>query len=348
MKRKIATALCTTLSVMFLLVGCGAGKEEQQMPSSNEETEATITPSEKPSEPESGEESELEDLEIQGEVPDEDANSEADVNPLLFEIENPVIYDAEGVTVTIDEWNLEGDSMKLTCSITNNNPDNKKVTFSASAVIDNYSDAGNLSFKNIVVGENDIQVAKGSLYGYFKFKENIGTESLPIESLSLYYKVQVGSDGETVLGHTVFKNPEITEDNFQKVYGDRIGEFEIDQNHDGIPDIPYEVYQKHIEKNNYTLITIKPANDSDNNDLFMDYWNAGVFINDIGDRPVRTVDGNETFFVRSETKMYCYLFDTPENIRKEFEISNDVPLEGNLVIYDMLTGAFDTISVKME
>lgn len=339
MKRKIATVLCTALSAVFLIAGCGGEKEAPQVTPSNEETQATVTPSEKPAEPDPEEESEAEDIEIQEEVPDEDTSSEADNSPFLFEIENPVIYDAEGVTITMDEWKSEEDyedRMTWTFSVTNNNPDNKKVSFSVYSIyIDNFevtSGEFSLDVSNLSVGETVTRGREWYVYDYFSFKEMIDTVSLPMESLSLYYTVQIGSDGEQVPGVAYFKNPELSKDDFVKVYGNKIDEVDISTSHS------LEVYKKHIEKNGYTLITLKLVGDYDENNRFVVGWLDGcnIYINDKLTKSLKGAYGYGIYGFEGglrnrygdDSKIMCLVYDTPENIRKENEISNDVPLEG--------------------
>lgn len=347
MKRKTAAILCTALCTALLLTGCGAGKEEPQAAPSYEETAKTEPQQEEPAEPEKEQEPEVEEPEAQEEIIEDDAVPEDNDSPFAFEIEDPVIYDEEGVTVTLDEWNLDGDSLSLTCSMTNNNPDNKKVNFRADPIIDDFDPFGTgpygtISFSNLAVGENDTNTATLDLRYHFQSEETIGIEPLPINSLSFSYQVQIGSDSEAVLGRTFFKNPEFTEDDFSKVYGDKIDEFECDGYKNGyLVLFSFEVYLKHTE-NDYTLITLKRI---DNTDCPMSGDLESVNINDKQIKPIDTIGGS--FCIDGGIK--CYVFDTPENIRKEYEISNDVPLEGyiytNFPIINESTHVTDYVTI---
>lgn len=331
MKKRFAVVLCAALCVSLLIAGCGAGKEEQQETlvfegAKKVETEPEELVEPKPEEEpeaqepatEPGEESEEE--EIIEEIADDVVNNSL----FAFEMENPVIYDAEGVTVTMDEWNWnsETDFLVLVFTMENNNTDNKKVTFEATVNIDGFS-FDYFRISGLAVGESQTKQVSGFLTHNFELKELINADSMLIESLSIHYLSQIGSDGEKIPGHIVFSNPEFTDAAFAQIYGGKIDEFDYDRDRNGTSDITYEVYVKHTE-NNYTLVTMKVANSVDlTSGLY--YPGIDVSIND-------KICNNTLLRLGSEMSdngdMMCAVYDTPENIRNEMEISNDVPLEG--------------------
>ena len=333
MKKQFVAFLCTVLCVFLLLAGCGAGKEEQQETLSFEGSKSVENEPEEPVEPEPEVEPEEEEPEEpaaepeeeseEEEVIEEDADSEAGDSLFAFEIDDPVIYDSEGVTVTMDgSWDPYKDLMELTFTMDNHNPDNKKVSFEASIYIDGFY-FSRFTISGLAVDESKTQKAGGYLTEYFKLKEWIDADPVPIESLSINYLVQIGSDGKRVPGSIVFSNPEFTDAAFTQIYGDKIDEFDYDRDLDGMSDATCEVYVKHME-NNYTLITMKVVSSVDLEGSFF-FPGIDVYIND-------KWCSNYLFVLRSNIfhngDMICSIYDTPENIRKEMEIPNDVPLEG--------------------
>lgn len=355
MKKQLAAVLCTVLCATLLLAGCGGGKEEQQETSTYEETDETETEQEEPDEPEAEPEEEEPEEEPEAEPEEEpeeeetieeDVDSEASDSPFAFVIDNPVIYDSEGVTVTMDgNWSPDNDLMELEFTMDNNNPDNKKVSFNATISVDGFN-FGSFNINGLAVGESQTQSARGYLTDYFKLKEMIDADSLPLESLSIYYVAQIGSDGEKVPGNTVFSDPTFTDAAFAQIYGDKVGEFDYSRDNDGISDATCEVYVKHTE-NNYTLIAMKVVTSED---VERTAYYPGIYSITINDKWCNNYLYGYGSYICNNGDMFVSIFDTPENIRKDMEIPNDVPLEAiiDTGFYDSASRENITIPVTLE
>ncbi|MDE7476757.1 MAG: hypothetical protein K2M91_02215 [Lachnospiraceae bacterium] len=355
MKKKFATILCTVLCTAPLLAGCGAKQKENPVGAVyKESTESEFMPDkeEKPDVDETGAESE---------TTGENQETKADDSPFAFEIDDSVIYDAEGVTVTMDELHLENDALRMTFTMDNHNPDNKKASFVGAMNINGFEyPLYTCDIQSVSADESDTQTLSIPVDSILEFQEMIDAESMSVEYLAIHYSIQIGSDSEWIAGDKIFENPTF-EDDFTKIYGDKITEFNYDiyYSHDGewisVP-VLLQVYEKHTEKNN-TLITLRRIGYldlSEGETVGFDSSYIDVSLNDVSISNIQVClfeQGSlvpEMYARHTSDAVYCIVYDTPENIRKALEIANDVPLEANLYIRDMIDYYGTGISVPIS
>ena len=316
MKKHFVTILCATLCTA-LLFGCGS-KEEEQIEEAVVEIEEAVQPEEPIPEPEPVTE------EPDDEIAEEEPEPETDDNFPLFKIDNPIIYDAEGVTVTLDEYNIDENNeyLNLTLSIVNQNPDNKKVYFRTHAFVDG-GFSSTIESSELIAGESDTIAIHVLISEYFEFRELINAGSIPMESLTISYDIQIGSDSEYVYGQAEFTNSDFTEEDFKNVYGEKINEVELliqNPAHDSdFATYKIEIYLKHTE-DDYTLITAKEINTFDPRPLNL--YGIQVQINN-NQRLHYSVYSSLGSYAQN-VPIIRQVFDTPN--RAELEIPNDVAI----------------------
>lgn len=254
-----------------------------------------------------------------------------------------IIYNSDGVLVTLDDFDIETSNAVI--SIQNDNPDNKKVYFSLRALTVNGIWHSSSKAKRYINNSYDVNlpisagegktrtVSCGGLNGYNPYYESnlymLGETytSLPVETICLFYQVQIGNNGERVDGHTVLKTRDYNDGDLEAAYGEKIYEFKAGN-------VPFEVYQKKDISGGSTVVIRNVG------DMQLDF--EGVTdIKDSNDTYTRTywvvnnmpTKYNMEEYEYSQTPMMpdggirIFQIESPEFIRKELEIPDNKPLE---------------------
>ena len=343
MKRKfLMTFMALTLAANMMACGSADSKSEEVENQTAVEAESTVAMAETDvAMPELDELMAELDVAMAETVTAEEATEAVD-SKFDVEITNPVIVDEEGVKVTCLGLNEETSALRV--KVENNNPDNKKVLFCVKSLrlngmgYNTRTGAG----KSLIDGDDSGMAGTNAIYEiqidkeeYEKCYDNLGVDESErmLYTIDMDYTLQIGSSSEEELKNVVLKTDNYVE-NFIDTYltGFQLcTAIEDERIAEAVDSLTYvmkeglDVYYKMVEDG--FVIVLK--NTSDNllvctdgiliqiggGDNFDSNYNLGYY------------DLTEEGYISGNGGIIATKFDkTADDIRKEFEIANDVPV----------------------
>ena len=338
-----------------LLTGCGKEQEVVQRNVATEESKQTEGDKQTEKEPET---KTIEDEQVQS-VKEEQStegndDSEQESNQsepdTVFHIDDTVIFDEEGVTVTLKDFSYDKmessyyldseddfDTYYYKVNVVNNNPDNRKVSFRICDVSLNGFSAriSPYTFNEILVGDSEEYDGKKITDNTYRIALGVFRERLnrfPIETVGIYYYIQIGSDSEWKHGQTFIKTSNYKDSNWEKLYGDKIYEEDMTAESSDYQDKMgnISVYLRDgIDDIYRDGIAVKCITVLNSGDLELKFTDISIVINGEVDREHCNANwiGN-TPMLKGE--YIVFLIDTPKNIRRNMELSNDELLDVSL------------------
>ena len=156
-------------------------------------------------------------------------------------------------------------------------------------------------------------------------------ETVPVETIDCYYRVRIGSDGEWESGKVSFKTAAYKGGIYEKAYGDKIYETEVG-------DAKLDVFCKPAG-DGYT-VTVKSRGDVD-----IENWSA--YMNCKGKSfSCNWYNGSGT--LRSGTAFFAHFDKTAQDIRADYEIPNDEPLDLQLKFENRNGGSYNEVFIPIE
>ncbi len=345
--RAFSILICAAM--IFSLTACGdSGKTNAELPAMGGEAPMTQQTDEQPAdlpeapetEPEANESEETEP-----EAPETEVAGPKDPKDILYEkllslsFEDGTVYDENGMTVTcegIEDYFEPADSSMrgaiLTLNVSNQNPDNKQMFFEIQDVhwnglaytASNYWDYSTRGLKS---GSEDKAYIYFSIYGvygeysaYEPLEESlnglgIDISQYPIETVTIRYRVMVGSDSEWEERTAVLKTNEYQDGDFTKYLGEKVGSLTDSGNE-------YDLYVKNLSPGiiaSLILTSDVKAEEYPTPWVYVngEYMGVAYAIND--ERIQEAYPG--------AASLIYHMTDTDDELRKENEIPNDEPIE---------------------
>lgn len=343
MKRKfLMTFMALTLAANMMACGSADSKSEEVENQTAVEAESTVAMAETDvAMPELDVLMAELDVAMAETVTAEEATEAVD-SKFDVEITNPVIVDEEGVKVTCLGLNEETSALRV--KVENNNPDNKKVFFSVGSLRLNgmgYKDQMGAG-KSLIDGDESGMAGTNAIYEiqidkeeYEKCYDNLGVDESErmLYTIDMDYTLQIGSSSEKEVKNVVLKTDNYVE-NFIDTYltGFQLcTAIEDERIAEAVDSLTYvmkeglDVYYKMVEDG--FVIVLKNASDNllvctdgililiGGGDHFDSSYKLGYY--DLANKGY--ISGNGGIIATKIDK-------TADDIRKEFEIANDVPV----------------------
>ena len=273
MNKLLKSTLCLWLLSCFLCFSlCGCGKEEASIP--NEPIEEL---------PETA--SEVEEVEFEEEAPEHEETTNEEVpsseiseeelyaNPsgMIDNVDDKIIFNDGGVSIEFDKFTIdESQGDRLSFTVKNDNPDNKKVILSNPMVnLNGLCSSG----REIIVngtGDYSIEVLNGDtvscsvIYGHDSYKnvlDQLDCPNMPIETINIALYVAIGSDSNPVCVKKTMKTDDFNETDMQNLFGTLVGSTSM-PGANTTDEVPVDVYYKENSSGGNTAILVNKGDDT--------------------------------------------------------------------------------------
>lgn len=142
-----------------------------------------------------------------------------------------VMYHENGVEITFTGCTISSDRVNFNFHVSNQNPDNKKVSLYFSDISINRliiaKASGDRGLDGLTSGEEADVVCTRYLNQLTRLLEKFGetVETMPIETLTFKYSLQIGSDSEKEQQRAELKTALYREGDIEALWGDYVGSF---------------------------------------------------------------------------------------------------------------------------